>query len=141
MKRSLLERAQRRLFSITPRALGKNEYILPLASNLLRRALKRLQRIIPVTAIDKHRPAERHVPSQERYQFERGLGRDGAVGREDGAEEQDIEFGLVVPDDDARAGVQVLLSGHDVEFDTGGQAHAELEGARGPVLGEAVLAD
>ena len=46
----------------------------------------------------------------------------------------------MVADDDAGAGAEVLAAGNDVEFDAGGEAHAELEGARGQVLGEAVLA-
>ena len=47
----------------------------------------------------------------------------------------------MVSDDNAGSGVEVLAAGDDVEFDAGGEAHAELEGARGQVLGEAVLAD
>ena len=47
----------------------------------------------------------------------------------------------MVADDDAGASVQVLPARDDVEFHAGGEAHAELEGAGGQVLGEAVLAD
>lgn len=140
MKRPLLERAQRRFLRITPRPLRKDKHGLPLPPHLLRRLLKRLERILPITAIDEHGPAERHEPAQEGNEFKGGFGGDAAVGREDGAEEEDVEFGLVVADYDAGAGVKVFGAGDDGEADTGGDTHDMVEGAGGEVLGKAVVA-
>ena len=47
----------------------------------------------------------------------------------------------MVTDDDARACVEMLSAGDDVEFHARGEAHAELEGAGGQVLGQAVFAN
>lgn len=54
---------------------------------------------------------------------------------EDGAEEEDVEFGLVVPDQDAGSRGEVLFSGDDFEADARGPVHGVVEGAGDGVLG------
>lgn len=56
MERPLLEPQQHRLLGITPRPLGKNKSTLLLPPHHLRRALKRLQRPLPVRPINENRP-------------------------------------------------------------------------------------
>ncbi len=59
---------------------------------------------LAVGAVDEDGAGEGHEPAQDRNALEGGFGGDGAVRGEDVGEEEDVEFGLVVADDDARAG-------------------------------------
>lgn len=54
---------------------------------------------------------------------------------EDGAEEEDVEFGLVVPDQDAGSRGEVLFAGDDVEANSCGPVHGVVESAGDGVLG------
>lgn len=134
MKCPLLERQQHRRLRITPRPLGKDKHALPLLLHLLRRALKRPQRRRAVRPIDKNGPRQRHEPAQKRRAFQTLLRGDGAVGREDFPEEQHVEGGLVVADEDGGAGGQVGGAGEDLEVHAGEQSHGVLEGAGGGEL-------
>lgn len=62
------------------------------------------------------------------------------MGWEDRAEQQDVEFGLVVPYQHAWPRVQIFPAGDDVEMDSCSQGHGVLEGAAGGVLGGAMSA-
>ena len=98
-------------------------------------------RLRRVGAVDEHGAGEGHEPAEKGDEAERALGRDAAVGGEDCAEEEDVEFGLVVRDLDAGPRAQVLPARHDVEADARGQGHGVVEGARDSPLADAVLAD
>lgn len=138
MKRALLERQQIGLIEITPGALGKNKDALTIPPHLVGGAIKRRHGRRPIRAIDEDRARQRHEPSQEGDALQRLLGRDAAVGREDGAEQQDVELGLVVGDEDGRAGGEVLAAGN-VEVHARRQAHDPFEAAaRGPLRDAAV---
>ena len=104
MKSALLKPQQRRLRRIAPRALWKNKHALPLPPHLARGAIKRLHGRLAIAPINKHRPTQRHEPTEKRHALEALLRRDRAVGRENGAEEKNVELGLVVADEDGRAG-------------------------------------
>ncbi len=92
-----------------------------------------------VGAVDEDGAREGHEPAEEGDPFQGRLGRDGAVGGEDVREQEDVEFGLVVPDYDAGpGGGEVVRAGDDGEADVGRVRHGEGEGPRGEVLGEAV---
>lgn len=135
MERPLLEGAQLRPLGIAPRPLRENEDALLKRVHLLRRALERLERALGVPAVDEDSAGERHEPAQERHPLEALLRRDGAPGREDAAEKEDVELGLVVANDDERTGgEEVLFAGEDDEFDAGGPAHGVVEGAGSEVL-------
>ncbi|KAL8895684.1 MAG: hypothetical protein Q9207_008067, partial [Kuettlingeria erythrocarpa] len=139
MERPLLERAHLGPARITPRALGEDEDALPVPEHLLRGAGEGRARGDGVGAVDEHGAGEGHEPAEEGDPFQRRLGRDGAVGGEDVREQEDVEFGLVVPDYDAGArGGEVARARDDGEADVGGVGHDEGEGPGGEVLGEAV---
>lgn len=141
MKRPLLEPTQLHLRPTMPGPLRKDKNTLPHFPHLRRRGLKRLQRTDPVRAIDKHGPAQAHEPAQEGDIAQGGLGGDGAVAREDGPEEEHVERGLVVADEDHGPRGEVLGAGDDVEADAGGEPHGEVEGAGGGPLRDAVVAE
>ena len=46
----------------------------------------------------EHGAAERYEPAEKGHKAEGALGGHAGVRGEDGAEEEDVEFGLVVPD-------------------------------------------
>ena len=103
--------------------------------------LKRLHSLTPIHAIDEHRPAQTHEPAQKGHAGETFLRGHGAVFGKDGAEQEDVEFGLVVADDHHGAfGSEVFSSFDDDEADSSGVAHDEVEGAGDGPLGEAVFA-
>ena len=142
MKSPLLERQHHRFTRITPRPLGKDKDILPVVFHLPSRTLKCLHGLTPIHTVDKDRPTQAHEPAQERDTGETLLRGDGAVLGEDPADEEDVQFGLVVADDDHRSlAGQVLLAVDDDEADAGGVAHDEVKGTGGGPLGESVLAD
>ena len=94
-----------------------------------------------VGAIDEHGAGERHEPAEKGHEAEGAFGRHAAVWGKDGAEEEDVEFGLVVPDQHARSRVQVLPPGDDFETDARGQRHGVVERARDGPLADSVLAE
>ena len=94
-----------------------------------------------IGSIDKDGAGERHEPAEEGHEAEGPLGRDAAVGREDGAEEEDVELGLVVPDEHARSRAQVFPARDDFKADARGPGHGVVEGAGDGPLADAVLAD
>ena len=143
MEGALLERQQRRLLRIAPRPLGEDEDGLAVLAHLARGALESLYGLGPVDAVNEDGAAEGHEPAEEGDRAERGLGRHGGVGGKAGAEEEDVELGLVVPNDyDGALGFEELfVRGRHDEANSGGIAHSEGEGARGGVLGEAVVAE
>lgn len=141
MKRPLLKLQQLRPLRITPRPLGKNKHALPLPTHLPRRPLESRARRSAIRAIDEDGAGEGHEPAEEGHGAEGGLGGDGAVRGEDGGDEQDVELGLVVGDEDGGAGGEVFAAGEDGEGDAGGQAHGVVEGAGGGVLRDAVVVE
>ncbi len=141
MERSLLEGPHLRPLCITPRALGEDENALPLLPHLRGRLVERGVRGGGVGPVDEDGAREGHEPAEEGHEAEGALGRDAAVGGEDGAEEEDVELGLVVPDQHARSRAQVLLARDDFEPDARRQGHGVVEGARDGPLADAVLAD
>ena len=141
MKRPLLELRQKRSIRITPRALRENKHALPTPLHLLRRARKRLDRTLPIPAIDEHRPTQRHEPSQEGYASEGFLSRHAAVLREYRTQQQHIQFTLMIPHQDTRPRVQILRPGNNLKSYAGEVAHRVFEGARGGPLADAVVAE
>ena len=141
MERSLLERPHLRPSSITPRALGEDEDALPLLAHLGGGLVERGVGGGGVGAVDEDGAAEGHEPAEKGHEAEGALGGDAAVGGEDGAEEEDVEFGLVVPDQHAGSRAQMVLPGDDFEMDARGPGHGVVEGAGDGPLADAVLAD
>lgn len=141
MERPLFERPHLRPICVTPRALWEDENALPLLPHLRGRFIKRRVRRGRVGAIDEDGARERHEPAEKGHEAEGAFGRDAAVGREDGAEEEDVEFGLVVPDQHARPRAQILLPCDDFKAYARRPAHGVVEGSGDGPLADAVLAD
>lgn len=98
-------------------------------------------RTLGVRPINEHSAREGHEPAEKGHEAEGSFGRDAAVRGEDGAEEEDVEFGLVVPDQDAGSRAEVFFSGDDLEADSCGPEHGVVEGAGDGPLADAVGAD
>lgn len=94
-----------------------------------------------IGAIDEDGAAERHEPAEKGHEAEGAFGGDAAVGGKDGAEEEDVEFGLVVPYQHAGSRGQVFLAGDDFEMDARGPGHGVVESAGDDPLADAVFAD
>ena len=94
-----------------------------------------------VGPIDEDGAGERHEPAEKGHEAEGAFGRHAAVRGEDGAEEEDVEFGLVVPDQHARPRAQVLAPGDDLEVDAGGERHGVVEGSGDGPLADPVSVD
>ena len=103
VERSLFESPQFRSIGVAPRALGEDEDALPLLPHLRRRLVKRCVRGRRVRAVDEDGARERHEPAEKGHEAQGALGRHAAVGGKDGPEEEDIELGLMVPDQHARS--------------------------------------
>ena len=138
MEGPLFERQQFRLLGITAGPFRKNEHALTLLAHLRGRTRKGPQRGGAVGAVDEDGAAEGHEPAEEGHALEALLRRDGAVPWEDGGQEEHVQRGLVVADEDGRARAQVLLPGEDLERYAGEDGHAVLEGAGGGPLRGAV---
>ena len=141
VERSLLERPHLGALGITPRAFREDEDALPLLPHLRGGLVERRVRGGGVGAVDEDGARERHEPAEEGHEAQGALGRHAAVGGEDGAEEEDVEFGLVVPDQHARSRVEVLPARDDFEMDPRRPGHGVVEGAGDRPLADAVLAD
>lgn len=142
MERPLLEGQQPGLLGIAPRALGEHPHALPLLLHLVGGALHRAARARRVRAVDKHRPGQRHEPAEDGDALQARLGGHGAVRGEDGAEDEDVELGLVRADEDGRArGAEVVVRVVDLDGDAGRVFHDELEGAPRGILGGVLEAD
>ncbi|QSZ29456.1 hypothetical protein DSL72_003970 [Monilinia vaccinii-corymbosi] len=140
MKRALLKRQQRGLLGIASRALGKNIHALFLVSDLRCRPRHRLSRILRIASVDKHRAAQTHKPAQERNVLQTLLGRHGTVLREDAAQHEHVQLGLMVSDEDGGArGAEVVVGVLDVEGYARGEPHGPFEGAGDGPLGDAVI--
>ena len=122
MKRSLFKRQQRWPNGIAPCALRKQVDTLAVADHLLRSALHDVAGARGVCAVDKDGAAGGH-PGPEDGEFpERAFCRDAAEARKHGAEHQDVELGLMVPDKDGGTGAGEHAMGvEDVEGDATGQ--------------------
>jgi len=130
MESALLERQKLRLFAVAPGTLGEHVYTLLLIPNLGGGTAHGLPGILGVLAIDEDAAAQPHEPAQKGNILERGLGGDAAPFREDGPEHENVEFGLVVSDEDGGAdGVEIVLGVFDREADTGAELHKQLEAA------------
>lgn len=124
MERSLLEPAQLRAAGIAACALGEDEDALSMCQHLIGGAGESLTCAPAVGAVDEDGAGKGHEPAEEGDGLEARFGGDGAVGREDAGEEEDVEFGLVVADDDGgTGGREVVFAGEDAEGDAGGVAH------------------
>ena len=141
MERPLLERPHLRALGITPRALGEDEDALPLLPHLRGRLVKRRVRGGGVGAVDEDSTGEGHEPAEEGHEAQGALGRHAAVGGEDGAEEEDVEFGLVVPDQHARSRAEMVLARDDFEMYARRPGHGVVESSGDGPLADAVLAD
>ena len=94
-----------------------------------------------IGAIDKYGAGERHEPAEKGHEAKGAFGGHAAVRWEDGTEEEDVELGLMVPNQHARSRTQVLLPGHDLEMDARGPSHGVVKGSGYGPLADAVLAD
>lgn len=142
MKGSLLEGQQYGILGVTPCALGEHPDTLLLRANLVCGAAHGLPGILAILAVDEDAPAQAHEPAEEGHLLERALGGDAAVLGEHGAEHEDIELGLVVPDEDGRArGAEDVRRVVNLEVDARGEAHEVVEGAAGGPLGDALVTE
>lgn len=136
MERALFEGPEVGPAGVAAGAFGEDEDALAVGQHLGRGAGEGLAGGLAVGAVDEDGAAEGHEPAEERHALEGGFGGDGAIGGKDAGEEEDVEFGLVVADNDAGAGVgEVVFARDDVEGYAGCVAHGEGEGAGGEVLG------
>lgn len=94
-----------------------------------------------IGAIDKHGAAERHEPAEKRHEAEGAFGGHAAVRGKYGAEEEDVEFGLVVPYQHTRSRGQIFLAGDDFEVYARGPGHGVVESSGDGPLADAVLAE
>lgn len=140
MERALLERQQLRSIRVAARALGEDEDTLAMVAHLIGSTIESLDGRFAVGTINEDGAREGHEPAEEGNMFEGLLGRDAAVRREDVAEHEHIQFGLVVSNEDGGPGVQVFSAFDNVEAHAGGVAHNPLETARGGPLGDAAVA-
>lgn len=140
MERSLLERQQLGLLGVTPRSLGEDEHALSVPAHLLRRTVKRLHRRLAVGPINENRPRQRHEPPQEGDMLQGLLRRDAAVRREDVAQHEHVELGLMVADEDRRPRGEVLGTLDNVELHAGCIPHNPFETARGGPLRDPAVA-
>lgn len=92
MERTLLERQQLWLVRIAPRPLSEDKDTLPVAAHFLRGTIERLKSRLPIRAVNKHSPRQRHKPAQDRNASQRLLSRNTAVWREDGTQHEYVEF-------------------------------------------------
>lgn len=136
MKRPLLKPQQHRLPRITPRPLGENHHTLALFLHHPPRPLKRLHRLTPIHAINKHRATQRHKPSQKRYLLQTLLRRHRAMSRPYRAQEQNIQLRLMIRHDDIRPlAIQYLLTiAQDFEAHADGVGAHPFEGFGGRPL-------
>ena len=141
MKGPLLKRSHFRSICIAPRAFWEDENALPLLLHLRSRLVKRRMRRGGIRAIDKDGARERHKPAQERNEAQGPFGRDAAIRREDRPQEEDVEFRLVVSDEDAGSCVEEFLPRDDVEMYACHPGHGVLKGSRDGPLADAVFAD
>lgn len=140
MESSLFKRQQLWLVRIAPRPLREDKYTLPMIPHLLRRTIKRLNSRLPIRPVNKNSPRQRHEPPQEWNLSQRLLGRDTAVWREDSAQHEHVEFGLVISDEHGWPGGEVLGALDDVEPYTGRKPHHPFEAACCGPLGDAAVA-
>lgn len=140
MESTLLERQEHGIIGVTPRTLGENEHTLAVDAHLIHGAIKRLHGSLAVRPVNKYGPRERHEPAQEWYIPQGLLRGHAAVWREDGAEHEYVQLGLVVPDEDRGTRGEVFLALDDVEGHAGGEAHHPLEAAGGGPLGDTAVA-
>lgn len=141
MECPLLKRQQSRLRRIAPRTLGENNHALLLLTHLIRSFIERLERRLPVRAVDKYASRRGHEPAQDGDVAERLLRGLAAVLWEHLAEEEDVELGLVVRDEDGGPGEEVLLSVNDLEARARSEAHGPPERTRGGPLYDVAVAD
>lgn len=141
MERTLLERQHLRLIGVASRALGEDEDALAVVAHFVGGAVERLDGRLAVGAVDEHGAGEGHEPAQDGHMAQGLLGRDAAVGREDGAQHQHVQLRLVVRDEDGGPRGEVFVAGDDLELHAGGAAHDPLEAARGGPLRDAAVAD
>lgn len=139
---ALLEGEQHGLLGVAAGALGEHVDALALGLDLVGGALHGLAGVLCVLAVDEDGAAQGHEPAEEGRLLERGLCRDAAVLGEHGAQHEDVELGLVVPDEDGRArGAEDVARVLDDELDARGQEHGVLEAPAGGPLGDALPAD
>lgn len=140
MECTLLEGQQFRSIRVAARALGEDKDALAMVAHLIGGTIKGLDSRFAVGTINEDGAREGHEPAEEGNIFEGLLGRDTAVRREDVAEHEHVQFGLVVCDEHGGSGVQVFSTFDDVESHAGGVAHDPLETARGGILRDAAVA-
>ena len=140
MESTFLERKEHRIVGITPGALGENEDTLAMDAHLIHGSVESLHGRLTVSAVDKDSSRKRHKPAQEGHIPQRLLRRHTAVGRENRAQHEHIQFGLVVANEDGRAGGEELFALDNVEGDAGGEAHHPFEAASGGPLGDTAVA-
>ena len=94
-----------------------------------------------IGAIDEDGAAERHEPAEKGNEAEGAFGGHAAVRGEDGSEEEDVEFGLVVPYQHTRPRTQMFLPRDDFKMYARGPSHGVVKGSRDHPLADSVLAE
>lgn len=139
---TLLEGQEGRVLGVATGALGKHVDTLLARSDLFGGTAYGLPGVLGVLAVNEDGSAQRHEPAQEGPVLERLLGCYAAVLGEHAAEHENVEFGLVVADEDGRAHcIQVVAGVADLEGDAGSSGHDILECARGGPLRDLLHAD
>lgn len=141
MESALLERQKDGILGVASGAFGEHVDALALGLDFLGGALHGGASILGVCAVDEDGAAEGHEPAEEGHMLKLCLCCDGAVFGEHGAEHQDVEFGLVVSNEDCGArGAEDIVLVLDDKVDAGGEAHDDVERASGGPLGNLALA-
>lgn len=132
---TLFEGQEDRVLGVAAGSLGEHVYTLLARSDLFGSAAHGLPGVLGVLAVNEDGSTQGHEPAQKRPVLERLLGGDAAVLGEHAAEHEDVEFGLVVTDEDGGSDFfEVVLGIADFEGDASGGGHDILEGARrGPL--------
>lgn len=140
MEGTLLKRQQVRFIRVAPRAFGEDKDALLVRAHLLRGAVERLEGRLTIRTIDEYSPRERHEPAKEGHCFQRFLGSDTAVWREDTAKHEHVQLGLVIPDKYSGAGREMLDALNDIKLNPRGISHDPFEAASGGPLGYSSVA-
>lgn len=142
MESTLLERKQHGLLGVTSSTLWEHVDALSLGLDLGGGALHSLTGILAVLAIDKDGAAQGHEPAEEGHLLEGSLCGYTAVLGEHCTEHENIELGLVVPNENSWSrGAKDIVRVFNDKLNASGVEHEIAKGAANGPLRDLLLAD